>query len=86
MVWHSLTGRLLNLRDGLPIHSEMKRESSRRLLRSWKERDARFNGYLEDYAYLIEAQLKLYQTTFESRWFVAAQDLAETMAATIVWG
>jgi len=31
------------------------------------------------YYYLIEGLLELYQTTFEPRWFVAAQELAETM-------
>ncbi|MGC9335468.1 MAG: thioredoxin domain-containing protein, partial [Anaerolineae bacterium] len=39
----------------------------------------KLNGYLEDYSYLIEGLLELYQTTFEPRWFVAAQELAETM-------
>jgi hypothetical protein len=50
-----------------------------RLLRAWKAGEARLNGYLEDYAYLIEGLLELYQTTFETRWFVAARDLTETM-------
>jgi uncharacterized protein YyaL (SSP411 family) len=50
-----------------------------RLLHSWKDGEPRFNGYLEDYAYLIEGLLELYQTTFNPRWFVAAQELAETM-------
>jgi uncharacterized protein YyaL (SSP411 family) len=52
-----------------------------RLLRTWKDGQAKLNGYLEDYAYLIEALLELYQTTFETRWFIAAQELAETMLA-----
>jgi uncharacterized protein YyaL (SSP411 family) len=50
-------------------------------LRTWKGGEAKLNGYLEDYAYLIEGLLELYQTTFEPRWFVAAQELAETMLA-----
>jgi uncharacterized protein YyaL (SSP411 family) len=40
---------------------------------------AKVNGYLEDYSYLVEGLLELYQATFEHRWFVAAQELAETM-------
>jgi uncharacterized protein YyaL (SSP411 family) len=52
-----------------------------RLLRTWKTGEAKLNGYLEDYAYLIEGLLELDQTTFEPRWFVAAQELAETMLA-----
>ncbi len=59
------------------------------MLRTWKARpeqvegagEAKLNGYLEDYAYLIEGLLELYQTTFDPRWFVAAQELAETMIA-----
>jgi uncharacterized protein YyaL (SSP411 family) len=67
---------------------ELRRDDGR-LLRTWKHRpelaegagEAKLNGYLEDYAYLIEGLLELYQTTFEPRWFVAAQKLAETMLA-----
>ncbi|UCC61789.1 MAG: thioredoxin domain-containing protein [Anaerolineae bacterium] len=50
------------------------RQEDGRLLHSWKNGDAQFNGYLEDYAYLIEGLLELCQTTFEPRWFVAAQE------------
>ena len=57
------------------------RQENGRLLRTWKAGEAKLNGYLEDYAYLIEGLLELYQTTFEPRWFVAAQELAETMIA-----
>ena len=57
------------------------RQENARLLRSWKDGEAKLNGYLEDYSYLIEGLLELYQTTFDPRWFVAAQELAETMIA-----
>jgi hypothetical protein len=63
------------------------RQENGRLLRTWKRRpehvegtgEAKLNGYLEDYSYLIEGLLELYQTTFEPRWFVAVHELAETM-------
>jgi uncharacterized protein YyaL (SSP411 family) len=55
------------------------RQENGRLLRTWKAGEAKLNGYLEDYSYLIEGLLELYQTTFEPRWFVAAQELAEAM-------
>jgi uncharacterized protein YyaL (SSP411 family) len=55
------------------------RQERRRLLRTWKTEDTKLNSYLEGYAYLIEAPLELYETTFEPRWFVAAEELAETM-------
>jgi uncharacterized protein YyaL (SSP411 family) len=54
-----------------------------RLLRTWKAggaRDsARYNGYLEDYAYLADGLLALYQTTFDEQWFTWAHELAEQM-------
>jgi uncharacterized protein YyaL (SSP411 family) len=59
---------------------ELKQDNGR-LLHTWKDGEAKLNGYLEDYAYLIEGLLELYQTTFEPRYFVAAQDLAATMVA-----
>jgi uncharacterized protein YyaL (SSP411 family) len=63
------------------------RQGNGRLLRTWKAcpegtegtGEAKLNGYLEDYSYLIEGLLVLYQTTFEPRWFVTARELAETM-------
>jgi uncharacterized protein YyaL (SSP411 family) len=55
------------------------RQKNGRLLRSWKDGQSKLNGYLEDYSYLIEGLLELYQTTFDPRWFEAAQELAETM-------
>jgi uncharacterized protein YyaL (SSP411 family) len=39
------------------------RQENGRLLRIWKDGEAKLNGYLEDYAYLIEGLLELYQTT-----------------------
>jgi uncharacterized protein YyaL (SSP411 family) len=50
-----------------------------RLLRSYKDGRARFNGYLEDYAFFIEGLIELYQTIFEVDWFKAALDLTESM-------
>jgi uncharacterized protein len=50
-----------------------------RLRRSWKDGDARLDAYLEDYAYLLEALLTLYEATFEARWFDAARQIADLM-------
>jgi uncharacterized protein len=41
--------------------------------------EARINGFLEDYSYLMEGLLALYQVEFDPRWYQAAQDLADTM-------
>jgi uncharacterized protein YyaL (SSP411 family) len=48
-----------------------------RLLRTWKDGEAKLNGYLEDHAYMVEALLSLYEATFEPRWFGAARELAD---------
>lgn len=61
---------------------ETMRTDEGRLLRTWKAgADARYNGYLEDYAYLADGLLALYQTTFDDQWFSWAQELAEAMLA-----
>ena len=52
-----------------------------RLLRSFKEGEARLNAYLEDHAFLLEALLTLYEATFEQRWFERGQMLADTTIA-----
>ena len=53
--------------------------SDGRLRRSWKDGEARLGAYLEDYAYLVEALLTLYEATFEVRWFDAARQTADLM-------
>lgn len=61
--------------------SVVGRRSSLRLLRSYKDEQARLNGYLEDYANLAEGLLALYETTFDEKYFVAARELADVMLA-----
>jgi len=52
-----------------------------RLLRTYKDGDARLNAYLEDHAFLLEALLALYEATFEPRWFERARTLADEIVA-----
>jgi uncharacterized protein YyaL (SSP411 family) len=49
------------------------------LLRTYKDGRAHLNAYLEDHAFMVEALLVLYESSFEPRWFAAARELAETM-------
>lgn len=49
------------------------------LLRSWRDGKAGINAYLEDYAFLLEALLELYQAGFDPVWFERARALAESM-------
>jgi uncharacterized protein YyaL (SSP411 family) len=55
------------------------RDDDGRLLRTWKNGEAKLNAYLEDHAYLLEALLSLYEATFEPRWFEEARALADAM-------
>ena len=52
-----------------------------RLLRSWRNGQAQYNAYLEDYASLILALLALYQTDSNLRWYAAAKKLGAEMLA-----
>jgi uncharacterized protein YyaL (SSP411 family) len=61
------------------LHRTMRRDSGR-LFRTWKAgSDAKYNAYLEDYAYLADGLLALYEATFERRWVDWARELAELM-------
>jgi uncharacterized protein len=55
------------------------RDGEGRLLRTYKDGEARLNAYLEDHAFLLEALLTLYEAGFERRWFEAAVATAEAM-------
>ena len=50
-----------------------------RLLRTYKDGQAKLTGYLEDHAFLVDGLIALYQATFERRWIDEAIDLTETM-------
>ncbi len=55
------------------------RDPQGRLLRSYKDGRAHLNAYLEDHAYMVEALLTLYESSFETRWFDAAREIADSM-------
>jgi uncharacterized protein YyaL (SSP411 family) len=50
-----------------------------RLLRTHKDGESKLNAYLEDYAYLADGLLSLYEATFDERWFREAVSLSETI-------
>ena len=52
-----------------------------RLYRSYKDGQARFNAYLEDYAAFARALLALYEANFELRWLGEATRLTQIMFA-----
>ena len=59
------------------VLSKLRREGS--LLRTWKDGVAKFNAYLEDYAFLSEGLVTLYETTGDFRWLKEALALTDRM-------
>ena len=55
------------------------RDDEGRLLRTFNDGRGRLNAYLEDHAFLLEALLTLYESSFDPRWFGEARSLADTM-------
>jgi uncharacterized protein YyaL (SSP411 family) len=49
-----------------------------RLLHVYKDGVAKLNGYLDDYAFITDALLDLYEATFDTRWFELGHTLMET--------
>src|SRR5947209_5479709 len=48
-----------------------------RLQRTYKDGRARLNGYLEDYTFLADGLLALYEASFNPRWFTEAKRLID---------
>ena len=49
------------------------------LLRTYREGQAKLPGFLEDYSFVADGLLALYEATFERRWLDAAVELADQM-------
>jgi uncharacterized protein len=60
------------------IEGELRDESGG-LLRTFNRGRAKLPAFLEDHAYLLEAYLVLYESTFDARWFSRAVSLADVM-------
>jgi hypothetical protein len=71
--------REVAIRNAEFLLSHLRRDG--RLLRSYKDGQARLNGYLEDYACLIDGLLSLYEATFDLRWVREALVISEFMVA-----
>ncbi len=50
-----------------------------RLLRTWRDGQAKIDAFLEDHALLADALLALYEATFDVRWVREARGLADRM-------
>ena len=49
------------------------------LLRSYREGQAKLHGFLEDYSFVADGLLSLYEATFQQRWLDGAVELADEM-------
>jgi len=70
------------VRNALFLTRQMVRDG--RLLRSWKDGQARITGYLEDYSMVGVGLLALYEATFDRRWLDESRRLAEE-ALRLFW-
>ncbi len=50
-----------------------------RLLRTYRDGQAKLLGYLEDYAFAADGLITLYEATFDSRWLTEAISLVDSM-------
>jgi uncharacterized protein len=58
---------------------EHLRDSTGRLLRSWRDGTTGVAGFSDDHALLAVAMMTLYETTSDLRWFNAARDLCSSL-------
>ena len=83
-------GRYLNRKDYLDVATHNARflldhlYINDRLLRSWRDGQARHNAYLEDYASLSLALLALYQSDPNPEWYATALKLADEMVENFI--
>jgi uncharacterized protein YyaL (SSP411 family) len=55
------------------------RRDDGRLLHTWRNGQAKLDAYLDDYAYLINALISLYEAEFDERWIDEAVRLADIL-------
>jgi uncharacterized protein YyaL (SSP411 family) len=59
------------------ILTKLYNEKKEELLRRYRDGEARFDAHLEDYAFLIQGLIDLYESSFDIRWLKTAIDLTE---------
>jgi uncharacterized protein YyaL (SSP411 family) len=69
--------RAMAVRNGEFLFTSLVKEG--RVLRSFKNGEARISGFLEDYAAVALGAVALYQLTFERQWLDRSRALAERM-------
>jgi uncharacterized protein YyaL (SSP411 family) len=69
--------RSVAIRNATFLLSTLKRDG--RLLRTYKDGIAKIDGFLDDYANVIDGLIALYEATFDRTWLDEAIDLANVM-------
>jgi uncharacterized protein YyaL (SSP411 family) len=76
----ALAQTLLNAASGCArFVLDSLRDERGRLLRSYNDGQAKIAAYLEDYAFLLEAMVVVFETTCDERWFTEALALADEL-------
>lgn len=50
-------------------------KSDNGLFHIWNDGESKINGYLEDYTFVIDAYISLYEVTYDKKWIMKAHDL-----------
>ena len=66
-------------REGAEFLLRELRDPQGRLLRSWKDGQAKVLAFLDDHAFWLAALLDLYEATFEPRWYHEAVGVADAL-------
>ena len=66
-------------RAALFLRRHLYDEKEKRLYRRWREGDRQVPGMADDYAFLTQGLLDLYEATFDPQWLLWAEELAQTM-------
>ncbi|KAG0179874.1 spermatogenesis-associated protein 20 [Apophysomyces sp. BC1021] len=71
--------QMLDLATGAAhfIRRELYREDSKTLLRSYRNGPSAIEGFVDDYSYLIQGLLDLYEATFDEHWIELARSLQD---------
>ena len=68
--------------NGTFINEQMT--ANGRLLRTYRDGQAKLQGYLEDYSCVADGYLALYEVTFRREWLDRAIELADTMIPSVL--
>jgi uncharacterized protein YyaL (SSP411 family) len=69
------------VRSATFVREHLYDETAKTLKRRWRDGHAEVDGFLEDYAYLVQGLLDLYEATLDHRWLAWAVDLQATQDA-----